>query len=68
MRTLALLLLLATALPSTALVIPHDKGEWPDTWPEELEALRERTRRSGGELGMFERGEPKRRPRAAREE
>ena len=53
MRTLVTLLL-ATALTASALVIPKSSGTWPDSWPKEFEALRERSRTTEWATGSQE--------------
>ena len=48
------LLVVLSALTASALVIPMDHGAWPDTWPKEMEALREQSRTTEWATGTQE--------------
>ena len=43
-----------TVLSASALVIPHDRGIWPEDWPKELEPFRERSRTTEWATGSQE--------------
>lgn len=47
-------ILALTALTASALVIPRDRGEWPEDWPKELERLREQARTTEWATGSQE--------------
>ena len=47
-------LLSLTLITASALVIPHERGDWPEDWPKELEALRERARTTEWATGSQE--------------
>ncbi len=50
----AVFLLALTVLTASALVIPHERGDWPENWPVELEPLRESARTTEWATGSQE--------------
>ena len=50
----SLLILAITAVTASGLSIPHNRGEWPESWPKELEALRERAKTTEWATGSQE--------------